>query len=102
MAVHGENSDVIGEHWDQKKEVDFGTGLIHTGAQNVLVGRFSASDGSTSFVRSFGCSGNDHPGSITGSDGTTCFSGTFLESLDYGGSESLFGASFAPLICFVP
>ncbi|MBX3128003.1 MAG: hypothetical protein KF718_14870 [Polyangiaceae bacterium] len=102
MVHEGQTLTVLGELSDQQQDVDFGTGLVHAGARDVFVAQFSASDGATTWVRTFGCSDDDTRGSVTAQGARACFTGVFKGELDYGGSSPLAGDSYTALVCIAP
>lgn len=102
MVHEGQTLTVLGELYDQTRDVNFGTGLVHAGARDVFVAQFSASDGATTWVRTFGCSEDDSRGTVSARGARVCFTGAFKGELDYGGSAPLAGDSYMALVCIEP
>jgi hypothetical protein len=104
LAGEGSTMTVLGEYSAQNKDVDFGTGVVHSSDNfDVILAQFSAQDGATEWVRSFGCTEWDRPAEVTAVGNRACFIGSFKVSLDYGGTAPLtFAKAFSPLVCLTP
>lgn len=102
LALEGSKISLAGEFSGQSDGADFGTGLIRSSALDVLVGQFSAADGSTEWVQTFGCSDWDRPGFVTASGNTVCFTGEFEGEVEYGGTAPFSGNGYTPLVCVTP
>jgi hypothetical protein len=102
MALEGDEISLTGEFSGQTDGADFGTGLVRSAAIDVLVGQFSATDGTTEWVRAFGCKDWDRAGFVTASGTTVCFTGSFHGEVEYGGDAPLTGDVYVPLVCATP
>ena len=104
LAVEGDTLTVLGEFSDQDRDLDLGTGPVHTGGGfDVFLGQFSTKDGNTQWVRRFGCTEWDRPRAVSAVGDRACFTARFADTLDYGGATPLTSTkAFQPLVCIAP